>query len=245
MSTPGTKTTSTPISEKIRTGLTRPGLACAALAAIGLGVAGASAGASPAAAAPATSGSPALATVAQTGDLATHVKRDGDDRAERGGRDHDKRGDRDDKSRRDDRGKRDGDRKGRPAWVSPMPDAKTTSCFGPRWGTQHKGLDLALPENAPVHAAGAGTVAAAGWTYQGYGISVVVDHGDGHLTHYAHLNRTTVRTGDHVKPGDRIGFEGNTGDSTGPHLHFEVHKGMWNQLNPGPWMKERGVDLKC
>jgi murein DD-endopeptidase MepM/ murein hydrolase activator NlpD len=131
----------------------------------------------------------------------------------------------------------------RPDWVNPMPGARITSPYGPRWGTMHAGMDFAAPENAPIFAAGAGTVTAAGWVYSGYGISVLIDHGDGYLTHYAHLNKANVEVGDTVSAGDLIGWEGSTGDSTGPHLHFEVHDGMWNQIDPAPWMEERGVDL--
>ena len=131
------------------------------------------------------------------------------------------------------------------SWVSPMPGAENTSCFGQRWGVLHAGLDLAEPENTPIHAAGGGTVTAAGWAFTGYGISVVIDHGNGWFTHYAHQNKTAVSVGDKVKPGQVIGYEGSTGDSTGPHLHFEVHKGMWNQVDPGPWMRARGVDIGC
>ena len=134
----------------------------------------------------------------------------------------------------------------KPEWVHPLPGARTTSCFGPRWGTLHAGIDLAMPENTPVHAAGAGVVYAAGWLYTGYGNSVVIDHGNNVLTHYAHLNRVAVRKGQSVQPGDVIGYEGSTGDSTGPHLHFEVHVGgLWKQIDPQPWMKARGVDLNC
>lgn len=133
----------------------------------------------------------------------------------------------------------------KPAWVSPMPGASTTSCYGQRWGVLHAGVDLGEPENTPIHAAGAGTVVAAGWAYSGYGISVVIDHGNGYLTHYAHQNKTVVRVGQKVSAGDLIGYEGSTGDSTGPHLHFEVHKGLWNQIDPTPWMRARGVDLGC
>ncbi|HEX5595083.1 MAG TPA: M23 family metallopeptidase [Micromonosporaceae bacterium] len=133
----------------------------------------------------------------------------------------------------------------KPAWVNPMPGARTTSCYGPRWGTLHAGIDLAAPENTPIVAAGAGTVTITGWAYTGYGISVVINHGNGILTHYAHMNKSNVRVGQRVSAGDLIGWEGSTGDSTGPHLHFEVHKGMWNQVNPGPWMRTRGINLGC
>ncbi|MEE6305889.1 M23 family metallopeptidase [Plantactinospora veratri] len=131
------------------------------------------------------------------------------------------------------------------AWVDPMPGAGVTSCYGMRWGTMHAGIDLAMPADTPIRAAGAGTVVDAGWAFAGYGISVVVDHGDGWLTHYAHQSRTVVSVGDRVKPGQVIGYEGATGDATGPHLHFEVHNGLWNQVDPAPWMRARGVDLGC
>lgn len=135
--------------------------------------------------------------------------------------------------------------KAKPAWVHPMPGATVTSCFGMRWGVLHAGIDLAMPADTPIRAAGAGTVVAAGWAYPGYGISVVVDHGNGFLTHYAHQSRTAVQVGDRVAAGQVIGYEGSTGDSTGPHLHFEVHNGLWNQVDPAPWMRSRGVNLGC
>ncbi|MCW6009297.1 M23 family metallopeptidase [Micromonospora sp. CPCC 205371] len=137
-------------------------------------------------------------------------------------------------------------KKAAPAWVSPMPGAMTTSCFGQRWGVLHAGVDLAAASGTPIHAVGAGTVAAAGWAYSGYGISVVIDHGNGYLTHYAHQSKLAVKVGQRVKVGQVIGYEGSTGDSTGPHLHFEVHKGaLWNQINPAPWMKARGIAVSC
>src|SRR5690606_13100999 len=101
-----------------------------------------------------------------------------------------------------------------------------------RWGALPAGSDLALPPGTPVLAVGAGTVEAAGWLYAGYGISVVINHGNGYLTHYAHLSKATVSPGQRVSAGQQIGAEGSTGDSTGPHLHFEVHRGMWNQIEP-------------
>ncbi len=131
-----------------------------------------------------------------------------------------------------------------PKWVHPMPGAATTSCFGPRWGVMHAGVDLAGPSGTPIRAVGAGTVKEAGWVYSGYGISVVIDHGDGYYTHYAHASQVKVKPGQKVKPGDIIALEGSTGDSTGPHLHFEVHKGwMFNQVEPTKWMANRGVQI--
>ncbi|MDG4821092.1 M23 family metallopeptidase [Asanoa sp. WMMD1127] len=129
-------------------------------------------------------------------------------------------------------------------WTSPMIGAEVTSCFGMRWGVPHQGIDFAMPENTPERATAAGTVTAAGWAFTGYGISVVIDHGDGYFTHYAHMNRTAVEVGDTVKAGQIIGYEGSTGDSTGPHLHFEVHQGaMWNQIDPAPFLKAKGVPV--
>ncbi|HEX6682071.1 MAG TPA: M23 family metallopeptidase [Candidatus Limnocylindrales bacterium] len=127
-------------------------------------------------------------------------------------------------------------------WVLPI-EAPISSCFGPRWGTEHKGIDFAADENTNIHAVGSGEVIAAGWVYTGYGISVVVDHGNGFQTHYAHMNKTAVSVGQHVNTGDLLGYEGSTGDSTGPHLHFEVHQGMWNQVDPASWMRDHGVPI--
>ncbi|MFD0748459.1 M23 family metallopeptidase [Phytohabitans flavus] len=131
------------------------------------------------------------------------------------------------------------------AWVIPIAGAAITSCFGQRWGVLHAGIDLAADEGTPIHAAASGTVLDAGWVYSGYGISVMIDHGGGVQTHYAHQSRTVVQPGQKVEAGEVIGYEGSTGDSTGPHLHFEVHMGLWNQINPAPFMRERGVDLGC
>ncbi|MEU7842371.1 M23 family metallopeptidase [Micromonospora sp. NPDC049114] len=131
------------------------------------------------------------------------------------------------------------------AWVDPMPGASVTSCYGQRWGTLHAGIDLALPSGTPIHAAAAGTVTQAGDAADGYGNSVFIDHGNGYLTHYAHQSRIAVTVGQKVKAGQVIGYEGATGDATGPHLHFEVHQGMWNQIDPAPYMRAHGVNLGC
>lgn len=130
-----------------------------------------------------------------------------------------------------------------PKWVHPMPGAFTTSCFGQRWGVLHGGVDLASPPGTPIRAVGAGKVIHAGWGIAGYGISVMVDHGDGYVTHYAHASQATVSVGDTVKPGDVIALEGSTGDSSGPHLHFEVHKGMWNRVEPVKWLANRNIHI--
>ncbi|MEV4480719.1 M23 family metallopeptidase [Micromonospora coxensis] len=136
--------------------------------------------------------------------------------------------------------------KPKPSWVLPMKGADITSCYGPRWGTLHAGIDFAMPAGTPVRAAFGGTVEKAGDVGDGYGISVVVNHGNGYLTHYAHLSTAKVSVGEKVGAGETIGLEGSTGDSTGPHLHFEVHQGqMWNQIDPGPFLRARGLDVGC
>ncbi|GGJ99473.1 hypothetical protein GCM10010123_31660 [Pilimelia anulata] len=127
----------------------------------------------------------------------------------------------------------------------PLPGASVTSCFGQRWGVLHAGIDFARPAGSPIRAVQRGVVVAAGWNYAGYGISVMLRHADGTLTHYAHMQKTAVRAGQPVKAGTVLGFEGSTGDSTGPHLHFEVHKGLWNQVNPAGWLGARGIRTSC
>jgi murein DD-endopeptidase MepM/ murein hydrolase activator NlpD len=131
----------------------------------------------------------------------------------------------------------------RAAWVNPLSAGHVTSCFGPRWGREHQGVDLAAPHGTPVVAAGAGVVVRAG-ELGGYGIAVLIDHGNGFLTHYGHLSALTVQPGDRVATGRQIGNEGSTGHSTGPHLHFEVHRDYFkNPLEPTAWLHNRGVDI--
>lgn len=87
----------------------------------------------------------------------------------------------------------------------------------------HSGIDFELPENTPIHAAGTGTVIQANYESQ-YGNLVVIRHADGFASRYAHANKLLVREGERVKGGQQIALSGNTGRSTGPHLHFEVVK---------------------
>ncbi len=98
---------------------------------------------------------------------------------------------------------------------------EVTSLFGYRWGRHHAGLDIAAEAGAPVRAARAGRVAFAGW-YGGYGYAVLIEHGQGYATLYAHLDDYVVERGEYVAAGQRIGCVGDTGYSFGPHLHFEV-----------------------
>jgi murein DD-endopeptidase MepM/ murein hydrolase activator NlpD len=132
-----------------------------------------------------------------------------------------------------------------PAWVAPMVNIPLSSCYGQRWGAMHQGLDFAGESGTPILAVGAGTVFGAGWLYAGYGQSVVIDHGHGLFTHYAHASAINVVVGQQVNPADLIAWEGSSGNSTGPHLHFEVHQGLWNQINPAQFLRERGVQIGC
>src|SRR3990172_4761712 len=129
-------------------------------------------------------------------------------------------------------------------WVNPLKGAAVTSCFGMRWGSIHQGVDLAKPTGTPIRAVSAGTIYKSGWIYSGYGISVFVNHGGNVYTHYAHMSREIVSNGQRVKAGQIIGYVGATGHATGPHLHFEVHKGLWNQINPAPWLRARGIAIR-
>jgi murein DD-endopeptidase MepM/ murein hydrolase activator NlpD len=132
-----------------------------------------------------------------------------------------------------------------PPWNSPMPGVALSSCYGPRWGTMHQGIDFAGKAGTKIRAIGAGRVFAAGWTYSGYGISIVVDHGNGYFSHYAHASKALVKVGQKVAPGQPLALEGATGDSQGPHLHFEIHHGMWNQIDPAHWLRMHGVQIGC
>lgn len=107
-------------------------------------------------------------------------------------------------------------------YIWPMKDGYTfTSAFKWRWGRQHKGIDLGTPVGNDVLAADGGTVTHAG--YMGsYGYLVIIDHQNGMETYYAHNNSLLVSAGDKVFQGQHIAESGNTGRSTGPHLHFEI-----------------------
>lgn len=98
-----------------------------------------------------------------------------------------------------------------------------TSPFGYRWGRLHSGVDIAADAGTPVRAARSGRTVFAGWR-GGYGYTVVLDHGQGYTTLYAHMSDYEVETGQYVAAGRLIGYVGDTGYSFGAHLHFEVRQ---------------------
>lgn len=114
-----------------------------------------------------------------------------------------------------------------PTYVKPISGGRLSSGFGARSAptkgasTYHKGVDWAVPIGTTVVASNAGTVSYAGWA-SGYGYAVYINHADGRQTRYGHLSKVLVKVGQSVSQGERIALSGNTGRSTGPHLHFEI-----------------------
>ena len=130
----------------------------------------------------------------------------------------------------------------RPKFVLPVNGARLTSGYGSRWGTFHYGIDLAAPMRTPEYAAGDGVVLRAG-AASGFGLAVYILHENGDVTVYGHMDSILVEPGQYVEAGETIALLGNRGQSTGPHLHFEVHEGGEDgeRINPVPWLAERGV----
>jgi murein DD-endopeptidase MepM/ murein hydrolase activator NlpD len=106
-------------------------------------------------------------------------------------------------------------------FIRPAVGGVVSSPFGRRWGRMHAGIDINV-KYAPIYAAKDGRIVYTGNKGDGYGIKIVIDHGDGFETLYGHLAESFVKVGDEVYKGQHIATSGNTGDSTGPHIHFEV-----------------------
>lgn len=113
---------------------------------------------------------------------------------------------------------------GKGSFALPVSGYTFTSAFKWRWGRLHSGVDLALPEGSPVRAADNGRVIVAEDSGNGYGNYIIIDHGNGFKTLYGHNSSLCVSVGDVVSQGDLIAYSGSTGNSTGPHLHFEIQK---------------------
>jgi murein DD-endopeptidase MepM/ murein hydrolase activator NlpD len=115
-----------------------------------------------------------------------------------------------------------------------------TSGFGYRWGVLHGGIDIANSIGTPIYAAADGVVIDTGPT-AGYGAWVKLRHADGTVTLYGHINSWTVSVGERVMAGDQIATMGNRGNSTGPHLHFEVMMDGTDRVDPTSWLAKRGL----
>ena len=126
-------------------------------------------------------------------------------------------------------------------WTAMLDDISITSLFGRRWGRNHNGVDFAAAEGTPIYAAYSGTVTRAGWE-SGFGYLVVIDHGDGVETYYAHNSRVVVSEGERVEAGQHISDAGNTGHSFGSHLHFEVHVDG-EPVEPLDYLESAGLPL--
>ncbi|MDJ0360399.1 M23 family metallopeptidase [Rhodococcus sp. H29-C3] len=129
----------------------------------------------------------------------------------------------------------------RPLFVLPAVGTYTSN-FGARWGTLHAGVDIANAIGTPIVSVADGKVIDAG-PASGFGMWVRVQHSDGTVTVYGHIDTATVTVGQQVMAGDQIATMGNRGFSTGPHLHFEVHLPGENKIDPLPWLASRGIGL--
>lgn len=105
--------------------------------------------------------------------------------------------------------------------------------------TNHGGIDLSTPIGTPLRAMRSGTVTDAGW-YGGCGMRIVIDYGNGVQSWYCHLSGFAASPGQQVGAGQLVAWSGNTGNSTGPHLHLEIHLGGM-RVNPYPWLAARGL----
>jgi len=127
----------------------------------------------------------------------------------------------------------------RPLYVVPTVGTVTSS-FGARWGTQHSGVDIANVIGTPVASVSDGVVLDAG-PASGFGLWVRIRHDDGTITVYGHINETLTRVGARVTAGQEIATVGNRGESTGPHLHFEVWEDGSTKVDPQAWLAQHGL----
>ena len=128
-------------------------------------------------------------------------------------------------------------------WVTPVTGYTLTSGYGFRWGRMHPAQDLAAPSGTTVRSLSTGRVVFAGWSNEGYGYMVKVKYWDGTVSWMAHNSRLLVSVGQAVVPGQTIAYSGNTGNSTGPHVHLEIHPGNGGAVAPRTWLAKRGVRL--
>ncbi|MBT3154809.1 M23 family metallopeptidase [Streptomyces sp. CHD11] len=138
------------------------------------------------------------------------------------------------------------------SWVSPVKSYKLSASYaanGGMWASKHSGQDYAVPTGTPVVAVHGGTVVKAGGNGAGdgpaYGNAVVIKHSNGKYSQYAHLSSVNVKAGQVVKTGQKIASSGNTGNSSGPHLHFEIRTSpnYGSAVNPAAFLRANGVNL--
>ncbi|MFE2281101.1 M23 family metallopeptidase [Streptomyces sp. NPDC059454] len=132
-------------------------------------------------------------------------------------------------------------------WVAPVETYELSASYGSggtRWANRHTGQDLAVPIGTPVRAVGSGRVVKVSCG-GAFGIEIVLRHAGGYYTQYAHLAAVAVDQGDRVAPGQWIGQSGTSGNSTGPHLHFEVRvtPEAGSAVDPVSWLARHGVSL--
>jgi murein DD-endopeptidase MepM/ murein hydrolase activator NlpD len=132
---------------------------------------------------------------------------------------------------------------GRPdVWLLPVrANYVLTTLFEFRWGAMHEGVDMAIGYGTPYYAAHAGTVILCRWN-GGFGYNIQVDHGNGVVSIYGHSSKLLCHEGQHVDAGQLIGLVGDTGDSFGDHLHFQIDING-TPVDPIPFMLARGVDI--
>jgi murein DD-endopeptidase MepM/ murein hydrolase activator NlpD len=136
------------------------------------------------------------------------------------------------------------------SWVKPVKKYTKSASFhqsGAMWQSTHSGQDFAVPSGTDVVAAHGGTVVKAGGNGAGdgpaYGNAIVIKHGNGTYSQYAHLSRIDVKIGQIVKTGQHIARSGNTGNSSGPHLHFEIRKtpNFGSAIDPVSFLRTQGL----
>ncbi|MEU9188072.1 M23 family metallopeptidase [Streptomyces sp. NPDC048484] len=138
------------------------------------------------------------------------------------------------------------------SWVDPVAKYKLSATFaqaGNLWSSTHSGQDFAVASGTQVVAAHGGTVVKTGGNGAGdgpaYGNAVVIKHSNGTYSQYAHLSRVDVRAGQVVKTGQRVALSGSTGNSSGPHLHFEIRKtaDYGSAVDPVAFLRSKGLNL--
>lgn len=138
------------------------------------------------------------------------------------------------------------------SWVKPVQSYKLSASFaqnGGMWASKHSGQDYAVPTGTPVAATHGGTVVKAGPNGGGdgpaYGNAIVIKHGNGTYSQYAHLSSVNVKVGQVVKTGQKIALSGNTGNSSGPHLHLEIRTtpNYGSAIDPVKFLRGKGVTV--